>query len=101
MMCTSAVGRRVVDVNEPNCGGCVGKGAHSRRCRTQPGWFWERLRAQAESLGDMIGSNDAEASNMAYAIAGRMKVKSLEVRSRLDEEEWDDMDEIDQYVQRC
>ena len=63
-------------MKEPYCGGCDGLGAHSRRCRTQPGWFWERLYDQADSLGDLIGSNDPESANMAYAIAARMKAKA-------------------------
>lgn len=63
-------------MKEPNCGGCTGQGAHSRRCRTQPGWLWERLYDQANELGDLIGSNDPEAANMAYAIAGRMRAKA-------------------------
>lgn len=63
-------------VKEPDCGGCQGQGAHSRRCRTQPGWFWHRLEDQAESLGDLIGSNDREAANLAYTIAARMKAKA-------------------------
>ena len=63
-------------MKEPDCGGCKGQGAHSRRCRTNPGWFWYRLQDQAEDLADMIGSNDPEAANMAYAIAGRMKARA-------------------------
>lgn len=58
------------------CGGCDGKGAHSRRCTTQPGWLWHRLHDAADELGDLIGSNDPEAANMAYAIAARMKARA-------------------------
>lgn len=65
-------------MREPICGGCLGLGAHSRRCRTQPGWFWYRLQDMADELGDLIGSNDPEAANMAYAVAGRMKAKAEE-----------------------
>lgn len=67
-------------MKEPDCGGCKnpGHGAHSRRCRTNPGWMWLRLQDMAEDLGDYIGSNDPEAANMAYAIAGRMKRKAAE-----------------------
>lgn len=63
---------------EPDCGGCKapGAGAHSRRCRTQPGWMWYRFEDMAEELADLIGSNDAVASNLAYAIAGRMRAKA-------------------------
>ena len=63
-------------MREPDCGGCKGQGTHSRRCRTQPGWFWHRLEDLAEELGDLIGSNDVEAANMAYNIQGRMKAKA-------------------------
>ena len=63
-------------LKEPDCGGCKGQGAHSRRCRTNPGWFWYRLEDKAEELGDLIGSNDPEAANMAYAIAGRMRARA-------------------------
>jgi hypothetical protein len=63
------------------CGGCKGLGAHSRRCRTRPGWFWYRLQDDAECLGDMIGSNDCEAANMAYAIAVRMRARAEAARS--------------------
>ncbi len=62
-------------------GGCKGQGAHSRRCHTQPGWFWHRLTDLAEELGDTIGSNDPESANMAYAIAGRMKARAREAGS--------------------
>ena len=64
-------------MKEPDCGGCKGLGAHTRRCRTQPGWLWFRLEDMADELGDLIGSNDPESANMAYAIAGRMKAKAL------------------------
>ncbi|MBO0676740.1 hypothetical protein JRC04_04610 [Mycolicibacterium sp. S2-37] len=58
----------------PPCGGCKGEGAHSRRCRViNPGWYYELLYDAASDLGDAIGSNDPEAANMAYAIAGRMR----------------------------
>lgn len=63
-------------MREPDCGGCAGQGAHSRRCRTQPGWMWHRLTDMADGLGDFIGSNDPEAANMAYSIAGRMRAKA-------------------------
>ena len=63
-------------MKEPDCGGCKGQGAHSRRCRTNPGWFWYRLQDMAEDLGDDIGSNDPESANMAYAIAGRCKARA-------------------------
>ncbi len=63
-------------MREPDCGGCKGEGAHTRRCRTQPGWLWYRLEDLAEELADHIGSNDPEAANMAYSIAGRMKRKA-------------------------
>jgi hypothetical protein len=66
--------RRMVYVRD--CGGCRGEGAHSRRCSTQPGWFWYRLEDMADELGDMIGSNDPESANMAYVIAGRMKQRA-------------------------
>lgn len=63
-------------MKEPDCGGCKGRGAHSRRCRTNPGWFWYRLQDMADELGDMIGSNDCESANMAYTISSRMKAKA-------------------------
>lgn len=66
---------------EPDCGGCKGQGAHSRRCRTNPGWFWHRLEDVAEGLGDAIGSNDPASANMAYAIQGRMKARANERES--------------------
>lgn len=62
---------------EPNCGGCKGLGAHSRRCRTQPGWFWHRLQDMAEELADLIGSNDVECANAAYHIATCMRARAL------------------------
>lgn len=61
-----------------SCGGCEGLGAHRRTCPTQPGWNWARLYMIADELGDSIGSNDIEAANMAYAIAGRMKKRWLD-----------------------
>jgi hypothetical protein len=63
-------------MKEPDCGGCKGEGAHSRRCRTEPGWFWIRLADQAGDLAEMIGSNDIEAANMAYSVQGRMLTKA-------------------------
>ena len=66
-------------LREPDCGGCKGPGAHSRRCRTKPDWMWQRLADAAGDLGDFIGSSDVESANMAYAIAGRMKAKCREV----------------------
>jgi hypothetical protein len=63
-------------MKEPDCGGCKGQGAHSRRCRTQPGWLFIRLADQAEELADLIGSNDHAAANMAYAIQGRLLEKA-------------------------
>ncbi|QXG07417.1 hypothetical protein RitSun_47 [Mycobacterium phage RitSun] len=57
------------------CGGCEGSGAHSPRCITQPGSVWRRLADQAEALGDVIGSNDAEAANTVYRLAGRFMKK--------------------------
>lgn len=68
-------------MREPDCGGCKGVGAHSRRCRTQPGWNWHRLEDLAERLGDSIGSSDPEAANMAYTIQGRMKARAREAGS--------------------
>lgn len=68
-------------MREPDCGGCKGQGAHSRRCRTQPGWMWWRMQDMAEDLGDFIGSNDVVAANLAYAIAGRMQVKAITARN--------------------
>lgn len=65
-----------MSLKEPDCGGCKGQGAHSRRCRTQPGWLWHRYEDMAEELADLIGSNDPESANMAYAIAGRMKARA-------------------------
>lgn len=59
-----------------DCGGCKGLGAHSPRCHTQPGYFWRRLADDAESLGDNIGSNDYEAANTAYALAGRFRKRA-------------------------
>jgi hypothetical protein len=64
-------------VKEPDCGGCKGQGAHSRRCRTNPGWFWYRLEDLAEELGDMIGGNDPASANMAYTIQSRMKARAV------------------------
>lgn len=61
-----------------DCGGCEGLGSHRRTCPTQPGWNWARLYMIADDLGDSIGSNDHEAANMAYAIAGRMKKRWME-----------------------
>lgn len=63
-------------LKEPDCGGCQDKGAHTRRCRTQPGWLWFRLQDIADELGDLIGSNDPQSSNMAYSIASRMRAKA-------------------------
>ena len=63
-------------MREPDCGGCKGLGSHSRRCRTQPGWLWHRYEDMAEELGDLIGSNDIESANMAYAIAARMNARA-------------------------
>lgn len=65
-------------MREPDCGGCKGQGAHSRRCRTQPGWLWIRLADQAEELGDLIGSNDHAAANMAYGIQSMMLARAKE-----------------------
>lgn len=59
-----------------DCGGCKGQGAHSRRCRTRPGWYFRRLQYMAEELGDYIGSNDHEAANMAYVIQARMRARA-------------------------
>lgn len=70
-------------MNEPDCGGCKGKGAHSRRCRTNPGWFYYRLQDMAENLGDTISSNDVTSANMAYAIASRMKQRAEEKQEPL------------------
>lgn len=59
-------------MREPDCGGCKGQGAHSRRCRTEPGWLWVRLADRAGELGDLIGSNDTASANAAYGIQHRM-----------------------------
>lgn len=72
-------------MKEPNCGGCKGQGAHSRRCRTNPGWFWYRLQDMADDLADTIGSNDVIAANMAYTIAGRMKARADAKQKQQDE----------------
>ncbi|AXQ64787.1 hypothetical protein SEA_LEROY_85 [Gordonia phage Leroy] len=56
-----------------SCGGCEGKGAHSPRCRTQPGWFFRRLADQAAALGDAIGPNDYDAANTAWVLAARLR----------------------------
>lgn len=69
-------------MKEPDCGGCKGQGAHSRRCRTNPGWFWYRLEDMASDLADEIGSNDVTSANMAYTIAERMHTRAEEKRPR-------------------
>lgn len=61
------------------CGGCRGEGAFSSRCSTQPGGLWRRLADQAADLGDNIASNDPEAANMAYMLAGRFAKKWAEI----------------------
>ena len=60
-----------------DCGGCKGLGAHSPRCHTQPGFFWRRLRDQADSLGDQIGSNAPDLANTAYALAAHLHAREL------------------------
>lgn len=62
------------------CGGCVGLGAHSPRCMTQPGSLWYRLYKQADSLGDAIGPNDMEAANEAWGMAAKFKHRWEEER---------------------
>ncbi|UCR74418.1 hypothetical protein Ritam007_44 [Mycobacterium phage Ritam007] len=37
--------------------------------------MWRRLADQAEALGDVIGSNDPEAANTVYRLAGRFMKK--------------------------
>jgi hypothetical protein len=64
--------------DERACGGCNGLGAHSRRCHTQPGFLWRIFEDKAEELGDLIGSNDPEAANTAYALAARMRAKAAD-----------------------
>lgn len=61
------------------CGGCAGKGSFSSRCISQPGSIWRRLSDQAEDLADTIASNDPEAANIAYRLAGRFMKKWEEV----------------------
>lgn len=61
-------------MTDNDCGGCKGLGAHSPRCHTQPGYHWRRLRDQAGSLGDQIGSNAPALANAAYALAAQLHV---------------------------
>ncbi len=74
-------------MKEPYCGGCEGLGAHGRLCRTRPGWYFRRLAAMADDLGDAIGSNDPESANYAYAISTRMGAKAQKQAEGLN---WDD-----------
>lgn len=71
--CVDAV-VEVLEAPQSNCGGCLGLGAHSKTCYTQPGALWVRLAAMADSLGDNIGSNDMAAANMAYVLAAKYGV---------------------------
>lgn len=59
------------------CGGCAGLGSHRRHCPHSPTYNrWLELADRAEDLGDQIGSNDTQAANHAYAIAGHLRRKA-------------------------
>lgn len=65
------------------CGGCEGKGAHRRWCPVEVGEraaYFGQLSEQAENLGDRIGPNDMGAANRAWALAGELRRRALEVR---------------------
>lgn len=56
------------------CGGCAHLGSHRKTCPKHPNYHpWYRLQLMATEIGDSIGSNDTEASNEAYFLAGRIQ----------------------------
>jgi hypothetical protein len=65
------------------CGGCIGLGRHQKHCRQNPDYNrWAELADRVESLGDEVGSNDMGAANRLYEVAGRLRTKAREERSR-------------------
>lgn len=64
-----------------DCGGCLGIGAHKKFCPAVHGTHASvryRWSQRAENLADEIGSNDVEAANTLYVLAGTFHTEAVQ-----------------------
>ena len=72
----------------PGCGGCEGLGNHRRLCPLHPHYHpWKLFAEQAETAGDVIGSNNGELANQPYALGAKIRAVIAEEQARLQDPE--------------